>query len=140
MFFNSRFPIHKPFIKKKLNASKVLKMRKSKLELYEDILSALANKYLSVDTIAFQCKMDCVAVNKRLNFLMQNNLVRESHCNQRVLYSLTTRGEAVHGTLPVTKRLNKLKKPRVISENLHILPAIPKQDEDVKRSRRNENY
>ena len=140
MFFNFRFPIHKPFIKKKPNKSKVPKMRKSKLELYEDILSALANKYLSVDTIAFQCNMDCVSVIKRLEFLMQNSLVRESHCNQKVLYSLTTRGEAVHGTLPVTKRLKKLKKTRVISENLHTLPAFPKQDEDIKRSRRNENY
>ena len=115
-------------------------MRKSKLELYEDILSALANKYLSVDTIAFQCNMDCISASKRLDFLMQNNLVRESHCNQKILYSLTTRGEAVHGTLPVTKRLKKLKKPKIISENLHTLPTIPKQDEDAKRSERNENY
>ncbi len=115
-------------------------MPKSKLELYEDILSTLANKYLSVDTIAFQCGMDCTAVSKRLNFLIQNNLVRESHCSKKILYSLTTRGEAVHKMLPVSKRLDKLKKSTIISENLRTLPTIEKQNENPERSQRYENY
>ncbi len=115
-------------------------MPKSKLELYEDILSALAKKYLSIDAIAFQCNMDCVALNKRLEFLIQNHLVRESHCNKRLLYSLTTRGEAVQKMLPVSKRLNKLKKSTIISDNLRTLPTIEKQNENPQRSRRYENY
>ncbi len=138
--FYSGFSIHKSFKNKKQNESKVPQMPKSKLERYEDILSALANKYLSVDTIAFQCNMDCLSVNKRLDFLIQNHLVRESHCNKKILYSLTTRGEAVHKMLPVSRRLNKLKKSTVISENLRTLPNIEKQNENQERSRRYENY
>ena len=100
-------------------------MQRSKLEFYENMLSALFNKYLSVDSLAFQCNTDCIAVKKRLEFLMQNNLVRKSNANKKELYSLTPRGEAIHKTLNITKRLNKLKTPMgVINENIRAFPAI----------------
>ena len=104
-------------------------MRRSKLELYEDILSALFDKYLSVDSLAVQCDMDCVAAKKRLEFLMENNLVRKSNTKNRELYTLTTRGKAVNKTLNITQRLNKLKTSiEVISENMHAIPVIPEQE------------
>jgi len=117
-------------------------MRKSKLELYETILSALIDKYLSIDSLAFECNMDCVAVNERLDFLMKNRLVEKNHCNNKVLYSLTTRGEAIYKTLAITQRLNKLKASiKIINKALHALPAPAEQNEEAaKRTRRYENY
>ena len=104
-------------------------MRRSKLEIYEDILSALFDKYLSVESLAVQCDMDCVAVKTRLEFLMENNLVRKSNTNKKELYTLTTRGEAVNKTLNITQRLNKLKTSiEVSNENIHAIPVIPEQE------------
>ncbi len=117
-------------------------MRKSKLEIYEAILSALIDKYLSVDSLAFECDMDCVAVNERLEFLIKNRLVEKNHCDKKILYSLTTRGEAICKTLAITKRLNKLKASiKIINKALHALPAPEEQNEEAtKRTRRDENY
>lgn len=118
-------------------------LRKSKLELYEDVLSALANKYyLSVDSLAFECNMDCMAANERLEFLMKNSLVKKNHINKKVLYSLTARGEAIYKTLAITKRLKKLKESvKTIGEALNALPAVAEQNEEnAKQPRRDENY
>jgi predicted transcriptional regulator len=117
-------------------------MRKSKLENYEDILSALMDRYLSVDSLAFECDMDCVAVNKRLEFLIENQLVDKHIVSKKVLYALTTRGEAVYKTLSLTKRLNKLKKSiEIINEALHAIPSLAEQNEEAsKRAMRDENY
>ena len=54
-------------------------MRRSKLELYEDILTALADKHLTVDAIAYTCSMECFALRQRLEFLLENGLVEERH-------------------------------------------------------------
>jgi len=117
-------------------------MRRSKLELCEDILSTLFNRYLSVDSLAFQCNTDCMTAKKRLEFLMQNNMVRKSNANKKELYSLTPRGEAIHKTLNITKRLNKLKTSMgVIDDNLHAYPAISEQNrENPKATKTDENY
>ena len=117
-------------------------MRKSKLENYEEVLSALMDRYLSVDSLAFECNMDCVAVNKRLEFLMENQLVAKHNVNKKVLYALTTRGEAVYKTLTLTRRLNKLKESiEIINKALHTLPPITEQnDENTKQPWQDENY
>ena len=130
------------YSKRNNTTAKCREMRKSKLERYEQILSALADKYLSVDSLAFECNMDCVAVNERLDFLMKNRLVEKNNCNQKVLYSLTTRGEAISKTLAITKRLNKLKSSiKIINAALRALPTLAEQNEEAsKRARRDENY
>ena len=84
-------------------------MRKSKLERYEEVLSTLVDKYQSVDSIAWECNMDCATATKLIDFLEKNGLVEKNKRYSKVLYSLTTRGEAVYKTLTITKRLNKLK-------------------------------
>jgi predicted transcriptional regulator len=84
-------------------------MPKSKLESYEDLIGALVDRYLSVDSLAFACNMDCVAVNERLRFLISNGLVVEKKCHNKTLYSLTKRGVSIQKTLAITKRLEKLK-------------------------------
>ena len=85
-------------------------MRKSKLELYEEVLSALVDQNLSVDNIAFLCNIDYATVAELLDFLEKNRLVENNHSYTKVLYSLTTRGEEVYKSLTKTKRLTKLKK------------------------------
>jgi predicted transcriptional regulator len=84
-------------------------MPKSKLELYEEILSALVDNELSVENIAFLCKMDYASVKKHLDFMEKNCLVQNNHSYINVLYSLTPRGEAVYKSLTKTQRVNKLK-------------------------------
>ena len=85
-------------------------MSKSKLELYEEILSALVDNELSVDNLTFLCKMDNASVKKLLDFMEKNCLVQNNHSYIKVLYSLTPRGVAVYKSLIKTKRVNKLKK------------------------------
>ena len=84
-------------------------MRKSKLENYEAILQALVDRYLSVDSLAFSCGMDCVQVIERLAFLTKNGLVEEKQCHNKTLYALTKRGMTIQKTLAITKRLDELK-------------------------------
>jgi predicted transcriptional regulator len=84
-------------------------MSKSKLENYEAIMQALVDKYLSVDSLAYACGMDCVAVNERLGFLIKNGLVEEKQCHSKTLYALTKRGLSVQKTLAITQRLDALK-------------------------------
>ncbi len=85
------------------------RMAKSKLENYEDIIAALVGRYLSVDSLAFACNMDCVAVNQRLGFLIKNGLVEEKQCHDKTLYALTKRGITVQRTLAITKTMDRLK-------------------------------
>jgi len=100
-------------------------MWKSKLELYEEVLSALVDRNLSVDNLAFVCNMDCATATKLLDFLEKNRLVENNHGYTKVFYSLTTRGEAVYKRLTITKRLNKLKKSvKIIKETKHTLPTL----------------
>ena len=84
-------------------------MRKSKLELYEEVLSVLVDKNLSVDNIALLCDMDCATATELVDFLERNRLVENNHSYTKILYSLTTKGEAVYNSLIKTKRVNKLK-------------------------------
>ena len=85
-------------------------MRKSKLELYEDILSALVDKNLSVDNIALLCNIEYATATDLLNFLEKNQLVENNHSYIKVLYSLTTRGQDVYKALTKDKCLSKMKK------------------------------
>ena len=85
-------------------------MRKSKLELYEEVLSLLVDRSLSVENIAFLCEADCATVEDLLEFLEKNKLVENNHSYIKVLYSLTERGEAVYESLTKPKRLNKVQR------------------------------
>ncbi len=83
-------------------------MHKSKLELYSEVLQALAKEPLTIDSIAFKCNMDCVILSERLGFLAKNGLVQEGAFKSKTFYALTRRGVAVSKTLAVTRRLEKL--------------------------------
>ena len=102
-------------------------MRKSKLELYEEVLSVLVDQNLSVDNIAFLCNIDRTTTAELLNFLEKNRLVENDHGYTNVLYSLTTRGEEVYKSLTKTKRLGKLKKSIKTSKETEHAPPIRRE-------------
>jgi predicted transcriptional regulator len=103
-----------------------VQLRKSKLEQYEDLMGALVDKYLTVDSLAYMCSMECVAVSQRLDFLIENGLIQQKRCSNKVLYALTKRGLTVYRTLTVTRRLEKLKSNiRMMDEALQAIPSLP---------------
>ncbi len=117
-------------------------MRKSKLELYEDILNALADKRLTVDAIAYACNMDCIALRQRLDFLLKSGLVEERNYKTKMRYALSRRGLAIYKTLSITRRLEKLQTTvKDVDEALKMLPALSEYSQETPKSpRRNENY
>ena len=77
-------------------------MRRSKLESYEAILSALVEKPLSIDSIAYETDMNCTLLKQRIDFLLENSLVEERTPSRKTLYAITERGIAVLKThLPI---------------------------------------
>jgi predicted transcriptional regulator len=117
-------------------------MRKSKLELYENILNALVNKSLTVDSIAYACNMDCFALRQRLNFLIKNDLVEEKTYNTKTRYALTRRGLAIFKTLALTKHLEKLQTNiQRIDEALQAIPSLSEYNtEKAKHNKQDKNY
>jgi predicted transcriptional regulator len=102
-------------------------MRKSKLELYEDILMALDKKILTLDTLAYSCNMDCLILRNRLDFLIKNDVVEEKTVNEKNRYCLTRRGMLILRTVYITKRLQKLQvNTRQMDEMLRTSPALSK--------------
>jgi predicted transcriptional regulator len=117
-------------------------MRRSKLELYEDILNALVNKALTVDSIAYACNMDCVALRQRLNFLIQSGLVEERNYKDKTRFFLTHRGLAIYKTLALTKSLEKLQiNMKRIEEAPQAIRSLSENTpENTSRKKRNKNY
>jgi predicted transcriptional regulator len=108
-------------------------MAKSKLESYEDLIAALVGRYLSVDSLAFACNMDCVAVNQRLGFLIKNGIVEEKRCHNKTLYALTKRGMTIQKTLTIAKRLEQLKVTvKTIDETLVTFSRLSEQGKEPK--------
>jgi predicted transcriptional regulator len=100
-------------------------MRKSKLELYEEILSALADRQLSVDNLAIQCNIDCATTTDLVDFLEKNQLVENNHDYAKKRYSLTKKGQEVYKTLAKTKRINEMQKSLAnIKEEKFALPSL----------------
>ncbi len=115
-------------------------MVKSKLENYESIIIALVDRYLSVDSLAFKCNMDCDAVKNRLNFLIKEGLVNEKQVHTKKLYTVTKRGLTIYNTLIVTKRLDKLKiAVKAVDEPLTTLKFTDEREYSPQK-RKDENY
>ncbi len=120
------FEFTKALLKQVSSTNKrVADMHRSKLELYEDVLAALAIRPLPVDGIAFVCNMDVVAVRKRLDFLIRNNLVEEKAFKNETSYALTRRGLAIFKTLEIAKRLEKLQTSiKIIEKTIQTIPEF----------------
>jgi predicted transcriptional regulator len=122
--------------------SKRVSMHRSKLELYEEMLQALAKKPLSIDSLAYKCNMDCVLLSQRLTFLAKNDLIQQGTCKGQTVYALTKRGLAISKTLAITRRLEKLQTAKTsLGDAVQALPALSGHSEGkAKRTRRSENY
>lgn len=85
-------------------------MRKSKLELCEEILSTLLDGQLCIDSIASQCSIDYATVTDLVDFLEKNQLVENNRDYAKKRYSLTKMGEEVYNSLAKSKRISEMRK------------------------------
>jgi predicted transcriptional regulator len=108
-------------------------MRRSKLESYEDVLGALVKKPLTIDGIAYKTNIDCVILRRRLDFLMENGLVKERISSKKILYAITERGIAVFKTLNFQKYLEMVANTIIaMDEAIHVIPIISERDNKEK--------
>jgi len=110
-------------------------MTKSKLEAYEDVLNILSAKTMTIDAIAFEGSMDCTLLNKKLEFLLEYGLVQKTKCKGKTVYALTYRGSAIHKTLTLTKRLERLQAD-IAAGNIETQPVQAFQAEAWKAKRK----
>jgi len=94
----------------------VNELRRSKLETYEAILSALAKRPLTVDSIAYRTNMDCTLLKQCLESLLKYGLVLEKTSGEKRLYAITERGLSVFRTLSFQRYLDKIAKSIKTSE------------------------
>ncbi len=96
-------------------------MRRSKLEMYVDILSVLARKGpLKLTHVMYKANVNCSVLKEYLDFLTKQGLVEERTVGkQRVVYAVTQRG------ITVLKYFKELKQVLPIVEEARNQAAIP---------------
>ncbi len=95
-------------------------MRRSKLEMYIDILKVLARHGpLKLTHIMYKANVNCSVLKQYLDFLIEQNLVEEKSVGKkRIVYAITERGRTV------LKYFRELRAVLPIVEEAHInLPA-----------------
>ncbi len=72
-------------------------MRRSKLEMYIDILKVLANRGpLKLTHVMYKANVNCSILKEYLDFMIDQNLVEERTIGKRrVVYAVTQRGITV---------------------------------------------
>jgi len=95
-------------------------MRRSKLEMYVDILKVLSQRGpLKLTHIMYKANVNCSVLKQYLEFLIQQNLVEQRTVGKkRVVYAITQRG------ITVLKHFRELKTVLPIIEESRRLPAI----------------
>lgn len=96
-----------------------LEVRRSKLEMYIDILKVLSQRGpLKLTHIMYKANVNCSVLKQYLQFLMRQNLVEERTVGKkRVVYAITQRG------ITVLKYFRELKTVLPLIEESHRLPA-----------------
>jgi len=96
-------------------------MRRSKLEMYIDILKVLAHRGpLKLTHIMYKANVNCSVLKEHLDFLMKQGLVEErTSGKQRVVYVITQRG------ITVLKHFKELKEVLPIIEEARNMAPIP---------------
>ena len=96
-------------------------MRRSKLEIYVDILKVLAQKGpLKLTHIMYKANVNCSVLKEYLDFLLKQNLVEERTIGKRrVVYAVTQRG------ITVLKYFRELKQVLPIVEESRNLMPLP---------------
>jgi predicted transcriptional regulator len=97
------------------------KVRRSKLEMYVDILSVLAHRGpLKLTHVMYKANVNCSVLKEYLDFLMKQELVEERTAGrQRVVYAVTQRG------ITVLKYFKELKQVLPIVEEARSQTPIP---------------
>ena len=95
-------------------------MRRSKLEMYVDILSVLAQRGpLKLTHIMYKANVNCSVLNEFLEFLMQKELVEERTVRKnRIVYAITQRG------VTVLRYFGELKRVLPIEEEERHVPPL----------------
>jgi len=96
-------------------------MRRSKLEMYVDILKVLARHGpLKLTHVMYKANVNCSVLKQSLNFLIQQSLVEEQTLHKkrnrtRVVYTITERGRTVlkyfrelDNALQITREANRI--------------------------------
>ncbi len=96
-------------------------MKRSKLEMYVDILQVLAQRGpLKVTHIMYKANVNFSVLKEYLDFLLKQGLVEERTIRkQRIVYAVTQRG------ITVLKYFKELKQVLPLVEEARNLPAIP---------------
>ncbi len=96
-------------------------MRRSKLEMYVDILTVLAQRGpLKLTHVMYKANVNCSVLKEYLDFLMKQNLIEERMAGkQRVVYAITPRG------ITVLKSFRELKQILPIVEEARNQTAMP---------------
>ena len=96
-------------------------MRRSKLEMYVDILSVLAHRGpLKLTHVMYKANVNCCVLKEYLEFLLKQGLVEERTIGkQRLVYAVTQRG------ITVLKYFKELKQVLPIVEEARNQAAIP---------------
>ena len=96
-------------------------MRRSKLEMYVDILSVLAHRGpLKLTHVMYKANVNCSVLKEYLTFLMDQGLVEERNLRKRrVVYAVTQRG------LTVLKYFRELKQVLpILEEDQRKIPPL----------------
>jgi len=96
-------------------------MRRSKLEMYVDILKVLTHHGpLKLTHIMYKANVNCSVLKQYLDFLIQQNLIEEQTLGKkrnktRVVFAITERGRTVlkyfrelNSALQITEEANKI--------------------------------
>ncbi|MEM2419774.1 MAG: winged helix-turn-helix domain-containing protein [Candidatus Bathyarchaeia archaeon] len=96
-------------------------MRRSKLEMYIDILKVLAHRGpLKLTHIMYKANVNCSVLKEYLDFLIKQNLVEERTVGKRrVVYAITPRG------ITVLKHFRELKQVLPIIEEARNRAPVP---------------
>ena len=95
-------------------------MRRSKLEMYIDILKVLSHRGpLKLTHIMYKANVNCSVLKQYLDFLIQQNLVEERTVGKkRTVYAVTQRG------ITVLQHFRELKTVLPLIEEDRKLPAV----------------
>jgi predicted transcriptional regulator len=96
-------------------------MRRSKLEMYVDILKVLAHRGpLKLTHIMYKANVNCSVLKQYLDFLIKQSLVEERTAGKRrVVYAITQRG------ITVLKHFRELKQVLPIIEEPRNRMPVP---------------
>ncbi|MCJ7719152.1 winged helix-turn-helix domain-containing protein [Candidatus Bathyarchaeota archaeon] len=96
-------------------------MRRSKLEMYIDILKVLAHRGpLKLTHIMYKANVNCSVLKEHLDFLIKQNLVEERTVEKRrIVYAVTQRG------ITVLKYFHELKQVLPIVEEARNGAMVP---------------